>query len=227
MSQALPPGASDDSDLEADNAEFWTALLGYADADLSDVKELRALDIGCHRGGLLDRIARTRSVRTLAGIEPDERARSFAVARLRERCADLRVVHPDNWADLPSTTYDLVTCHEVLYLVADIAALFAQVRRVLAQDGVAYFVLGCHPDNPVWPRWRALLQSAQVETYEHRPFDVVVAASVAGLSCTMRPLRRDGWIRYDPTRAVFTFATSQELFDHHFRHKLVFRCARK
>ena len=39
----------------------------------------------------------------------------------------------------------------------------------------------------------------------------------------IRALRRSGWVTYDPLRADFRYPDVRTMFDHHYRHKLIFR----
>jgi SAM-dependent methyltransferase len=209
--------------LESDNEWFWAALLGLVTADLAGRSQLNVVDVGCHRGGLLEQIARRWSVRSLTGIEPLEEAREHARQRLEGAAELVRMLGPADWSSIDPHGADLLTCHEVLYLVSDVRPLLANFRRCLASDGVAYVVLGCHTENPVWPEWRAQLRSQGVDAFDHSPLDILRSAHDAGMAVTMRPLRTDGWVRYDPSRAVFRFPSVHAVFEHHYRHKLVFR----
>ncbi len=226
MSSAFLLNADADEHLESDNRVFWDALLTRIAADGEPEPALRVLDVGCHRGGLLDLVATKWPVASLMGIEPLDTAREAASARLAGRAEQLHIVSPTEWASVPRAFFDLVTCHEVLYLVADLPAFFARLRGALAETGRAYVVLGCHTENPVWPAWRELLRSSGVTTYDYSPFDVIRVAASAGLEGAVRPLRRDGWARYDPGRATFKFGSVSELLEHHYRHKLLFRFVR-
>jgi hypothetical protein len=58
---------------------------------------------------------------------------------------------------------------------------------------------------------------------DRAPFDILRVGIDAGLTGALRPLRRDGWVIYDPDRAAFKYSSVEELFDHQYRHKLLFR----
>jgi SAM-dependent methyltransferase len=212
-----------DTGLEADNEAFWEALLDHIGADVGPRAQLTALDVGCHRGGLLEKIATRWRVDALYGIEPHESAREHAERRLRTQARVVEVVTPERWNDVPTAAVTLVTCHEVLYLIEDVGHVLRQVSRVLAPNGVAYFVHGCHPESPVWPEWRRLLEEHGIAVYGHPPLDIIAAAADAGLSTSARPLRRDGWVRYDPQRATYRYPSMSALLEHHYRHKLMLR----
>ena len=90
---------------------------------------------------------------------------------------------------MPTGTIDLVTSHEVLYLEPDVPGFMRKVHRVLALDGHAYVVLGCHAENPLWHAWKSRLTAAGRTVYDHVPLDIMEAASAAGLSASVQPLR--------------------------------------
>jgi hypothetical protein len=102
----------------------------------------------------------------------------------------------------------------------------ARVARVLAPDGAAYIVLGCHAENPVWQSWKPAIEAMGITVHDRRPFDILAAAGKAGLQAVVQPLRRSGWVSYDPRQPEFRYADIEALFDHQYRHKLLFRLTR-
>ncbi|HET6332171.1 MAG TPA: class I SAM-dependent methyltransferase, partial [Polyangiales bacterium] len=60
--------SADDDELELRNAVFWEAMLDHIRRDGFAQAPRRVLDIGCHRGGLLARIADLWGPAELIGI---------------------------------------------------------------------------------------------------------------------------------------------------------------
>lgn len=217
-----------DQELEQINAEFWDALVGYIRMDFRSKPPDSILDIGCHHGGLLERLSRCWKPlipQSLFGMEPIEAARLRARLRLQGLTPNLQIIAEGGWEKIPSGTIDLVTCHEMLYLHPDLDAYMAQIQRVLSTAGRAYVVLGCHTENPVWRQWKPQLEALGHQVYDHNPMDILAAASTKGLLSAVRPLRQTGWITYDPLQAQFAFPSISTMIDHHFKHKLLFRFA--
>jgi SAM-dependent methyltransferase len=226
MSQLVPvpplQAHEDDASLEQANQIFWSSLLDHAQSEpLGPVESI--LDIGCHRGGLLERLANAFHPKTLSGIEPSTQSREQALFRLRQLAPFVTLLPPERWSEIPATSMDLITCHEVLHLVEDIDGLFGEVSRTLRSNGTAFVVAGCHTENPLWSRWSKQLRDSGQTVVDRAPFDILRAGINAGLKGALRPLRRDGWVIYDPDRAVFTYSSAEELLDHQYRHKLLFR----
>ena len=211
-----------DTNLPAVNEAFWAALIGIIDSDAHSAARA-ILDVGCHSGGLLDALTRRFAPARIFGIEPLATARIAASRRLANVSAAVTLLDVSQWDQVPTRAIDLVTSHEVLYLEPDVPGFMRKVHRVLALDGHAYVVLGCHAENPLWHAWRSRLTAAGRTVYDHVPLDIMEAASAAGLSASVQPLRRVGWITYDPRRAEFPYPDVRTMFDHHYRHKLVFR----
>jgi SAM-dependent methyltransferase len=216
------PALEDDVSLEHANQIFWASLLDHVQAGVRGPVE-SILDVGCHHGGLLVRLAALLHPKSIIGIEPAATARERSLFRLRQLAPVVKVVSPERWSEVLTASVDLITCHEVLHLVADLPDLFHQISRTLRPHGTAFVVAGCHTENPVWPRWRDQLQAAGQTVVDRTPFDILRAGIDAGLRGALRPLRRDGWIFYDPDRAAFTYSSAEELLDHQYRHKLLFR----
>lgn len=217
--------ADEDEQLAATNAVFWDCVIEHVLADRPD-PPTAILDIGCHHGGLLARLADLWKPRRAWGIEPLESARARTTARLHDRVPDVHVLDVVEWPRVPATGFDLITCHEVLYLVADLSAFMTNIHRALSRGGRAYVVLGCHAENPVWAHWKPLLAARGHQVHDHRPMDILAAGAAAGLSPALRPLRPSGWITHDPRHGEFTFPSASAMLDHHFKHKLLFRFTR-
>lgn len=211
-----------DVSLEQANQIFWLSLLEHVQTEVRG-QAGSVLDIGCHDGGLLVRLAALLHPKRLIGIEPATLSRERALFRLHKLADSVAVLSPERWSTIQAGTVDLVICHEVLHLVEDIAGLFDQIARTLSADGTALVVSGCHTENPVWPRWSAQLRTEGKTIVDRSPFDILRAGINAGLRASLRPLRRDGWVIYDADRATFTYSSAVELLDHQYRHKLLFR----
>ncbi len=211
-----------DNDLSTVNETFWSSLIGHIERDCNAPLGV-ILDIGCHTGGLLHQLSRRFNPVDLLGIEPLAAARLDASQRLEGAAATVRILDVSEWDRIPPGGVDLITSHEVLYLEPDVRGFMERIRRALAPGGAAYLVLGCHTENPLWPTWKRPLIAAGHRVYDHAPIDIMKAASSAGLLPSVQPLRRWGWITYDPLRAEFPYPDVRTMLDHHYRYKLIFR----
>ena len=217
------PLPEDDPSLEQTNDVFWQSLLGHIRRESPRVPIDGVLDVGCHHGGLLARLAEAFRPARLTGIEPVRRCRERALFRLRPLAPTVALLPPAGWAEVPAASVDLLTCHEVLHLLEDLPDLFANIARVLRGTGQAFIVAGCHTENPVWAAWSTKLRASGQTVFDRTPFDILRAGTAAGLRGALRPLRRDGWIIYDPDDAVFEYPSIDALLDHQYRRKLLFR----
>jgi len=211
-----------DSDLPMVNEVFWSSLIEHIERDCSAAPNV-ILDVGCHTGGFLLALNHRFSPSGLFGIEPLAAARLAASRRLHGAAANVRLLDVSEWDLVPAGAIDLVTSHEMLYLEPDVWDFMKRLRRVMTASGVAYVVLGCHAENPLWEAWKPALVAAGHRVYDHAPLEIMEAASSSGLLPSVQPLQRSGWITYDPLRAEFPYPDVQTMFDHHYRHKLIFR----
>ncbi len=211
-----------DRNLPIANEAFWSALLDHIESDrMPGPRSL--LDIGCHTGELLYVLSRRFSPGEVFGIEPIAAARAEASRRLEGVAATVKLLNVSEWNLIPASAMHLVTSHEMLYLEPDLGDFMKRLRTVLDPDGVAYVVLGCHAENPLWQTWKQPLIMAGNQVYDHMPIDIMAAASSAGLLPSVQPLRRSGWITYNPLHADFHYPDLRTMIDHHYRHKLIFR----
>jgi SAM-dependent methyltransferase len=211
-----------DNDLPVVNEVFWSSLIGHIERDCIRPPRV-VLDVGCHTGGLLYELNRRFAPTELLGVEPLASARVAAGRRLAGSVATVRLLDVSEWDQISAAAMDLVVSHEMLYLEPDLREFMKRLRRVLAVNGIAYVVLGCHAENPLWETWKAPLIAAGHRVYDHKPVEIMEAAAFAGLLPAVQPLRSSGWITYDPLRAEFRFPDMRALLDHHYRHKLIFR----
>ena len=211
-----------DDELPAVNEAFWSALIGHIERDWP-CSPGAILDVGCHTGGLLEALSHRFAPHSLVGIEPLEVARSAASRRLHGAAATVDLLDATGWDGVPTGAIDLVVSHEMLYLEPDVPGFMGRVRRVLRAGGMAYVVLGCHAENPLWQTWKGQMVAAGHRVYDHLPLQIMDAASAAGLMASVQPLRRSGWITYDPREAEFRYASVRAMLDHHYLYKLLFR----
>jgi SAM-dependent methyltransferase len=217
----------EDDALEHRNAVFWEAMLNHIRRDGFARPPQRVLDVGCHRGGLLARIAAQWGANELIGIEPIQAARSRAQLRLKASAPRVQLLSPEQWCQVPGGAVDLVVCHEVLFMLSDLDEFAAHLARVIAPQGRAYIAAGCHAENPVWPVWKSALEAEGKQTFTHEPISLMAAAGRQGFLAGVRPLRESGWAIHNPVDSPFTFPSVSALLDHQFRHKLLFRLVRK
>lgn len=217
----------EDDELERANQEFWRCLLHHARSEMSADEVRCLLDIGCHRGGLLDLLTRHYHPERLLGLEPLADARQRALFRLKGRAATVQILDPARWSSISSASVDLVTCHEVLHLIADLQQLMTDLSRIMRSGALALVVLGSHAENPVWHHWKSQLIAQGHEVFDHSPLDILSAASAAGFHTALQPLRRQGWVIYDPQAADFKYPSVSEMLDHQYRHKLLFRLIKR
>ena len=219
-------GRLEDRQLERRNVHFWRALVDLAAIDgVPDGGTI--LDVGCHTGGLLKSAHLRWRASKLFGIEPLATARLEAERRLAITGAEVIIRDVDGWEELRSDSIDLVLGHEVLQYVEYLPDLLAEVRRVLGPGRFAYFVVGCHTDNPLWAAWKSEFENAGQVAYDHSPLDIMAAGVEATMLASVRPLLTSAWIHHDPSASSpFPFPSMGTLLDHHFRHKLLFRFER-
>lgn len=212
----------DDQDLEEANEVFWHTFISRIRSDGFARVPRVVVDVGSHRGGLLEHIAKLWAPCTLYGIEPIGALRNRALLRLRGQAREVHMLDPSDWRKIPDAFVDLIVSFESLHLIRDLDGLFDHFGRVLSNGGRAYVALGCHAENPVWPKWRAQLEANGHAVATHWPIEILRASAQRNLMPSVRPLMDAGWVTHDP-RDEFSFETVDQMLAHHFTHKLVFR----
>ena len=102
--------------------------------------EGRLLDVGCGDGALAGRLAAQGAL--VKGVDPS----AAAIERAQEAHPDMGWALPDGDGRLPApdSSFDVVTCVNVLEHVADTQSLLSELRRVLVSGGVLLVAVPFH-----------------------------------------------------------------------------------
>ena len=136
-------GASELAD-EENRARKSAKIRAVLEAERAfDRPALRILDIGCSFGIILERITPRDSLGV--GVDMDR-----GIGRDADNLAFARA----DAEDLPfeSETFDIVVCNHVYEHTDSASRLLAEIRRVMADDGVCYFA-GPNKYEPVEPHY--------------------------------------------------------------------------
>jgi SAM-dependent methyltransferase len=207
----------DAEDRMADgHAPIWRHLIGLIME--KDLTAKSVLDFGCNQGGLLRHLYAIRPFRKALGIDIAE----ASIAKADTLKGNLPIQHEvggtvSGWAE----EFDLAISHEVIYLVPDIAAHAADIFHALKSGGVYYAVTGCHTDNPLWPKWRALVAERTNTVVQDRSItDYAKAFQAAGFKVSARKLEFDGFLPYSDNAWTPDLADS---LDYYTQTKIVYR----
>ena len=178
--------ASSIDSMEAEHLPLWRAFLRIFAPFLHP--QIRILDFGCSRGGLLSLVARETAAQAGSGfpslgvgIDVDTPAMRAQLARAAESARGLYplLYSTGSPRDFPGQ-FDLVISHEVVYLVPDLKQAFDDIFTSLVPGGRFCFATGCHSDNPLFPRWRTSLGALGVELHERSSAEYEAALQVSG-----------------------------------------------
>jgi len=103
-----------------------------------DFAGLQVLDIGCSAGFISDEFRLAGA--SVIGLDIDEPGLARARERFGEHVQFIRA--PGDDMPLPDGSVDIVVFNHIYEHVPDVAAVMAEIRRVLKPDGVVYLGLG-------------------------------------------------------------------------------------
>jgi SAM-dependent methyltransferase len=169
--------------MEEEHHFIWRAMLRTVDVDLIGT---RVLDVGCSQGGFLRMLTDEARVGHGYGYDPAAGSISVAEERREGRPLTFAVADrlPTGWAD-----FDVAFSHEVLYLLHDLQAHAADVRRALRPGGIYYAVMGTHDRNPMMPAWHRSMAKRLSMPPIYSLDDVVGAFADAGFEAHVSRLR--------------------------------------
>ncbi len=209
--------AAGEEAMQAGHGPSWNAMidaLGAVDLSTSSI-----LDYGCNRGGFLRLLHRRLPFQKALGVDIAEES----LAAARAAAGDLPVSYDHIDAlETKANDFDVAFSHEVIYLLPDLAAHAAQIHRVLKPGGAYFCAIGEYEENPLWPKWKALLEeSSAVQPYTYSSTDIAAAFLKAGFTAAIRPLACTGFAEIDEESSYF--ASPFELAEFHQRLILLYR----
>ena len=210
---------ADEESMGAAHAPIWRRMIDLAAPDLRDAA---VLDFGCNQGGFLRLLYDRHPYRAAVGIDLAHESVARAELLKGHRPVEYRVA--DRAASL-GRVFDHAFSHEVIYLLPDVAAHAADLRAALRPGGTYIAAMGCHVDNPLWPRWRkTIAESSAIPIYDHSLDEVARAFSEAGFTVAVRPLDLDAFMPVTVGGATFPKVVDQVRY--YSRDKVLFRFGR-
>lgn len=186
--------------------------------ELPPLENMRVLDFGCNRGGMLRLLYDINPFRSGLGVDRAIDSIEHANLSKGRRPVDFQVADSIPALDEP---VHFIFSHEVIYLVGNLSEHMRQAYAALSKGGVYYAVLGCHTENPLWPCWKTLIENtSQATVFDYSPEDVVNSMTAAGFKVSVKPL---GWEREpDAHMDKQWYPTPKAYKAYYASHKLIF-----
>ena len=219
----LQTWATDPAEEDAMNHEhgpFWRRMIALlVERDLFGKS---VLDFGCNQGGLLRLLYHSHGYAEALGV--DLAADSIARANALAGPVPARFEVRDSLAGLEGR-FDVALSQEVLYLLPDLDRHAREIHACLKPGGVYYAGIGCHTDNPEWPRWRALIEprsNLPVQSYSLDDFNRAFAG--AGFKVYAQQYRIDEFVPLSDDGVMGGVAATLHYYD---AVKVLFRCIKQ
>jgi len=204
------------------NLIFWMGIIRsmVMPIDRNDA----VLDLGCGQGYFLQLLYEESAFGRGVGVERDPEALAFARHHFAERRRSWPITYlsPEELdASGSDGSFDVIFAQEILWL-NELMPLARQVFQLLGEGGRAYFTMGSHTDNPLWPRRRAMMEALGYPIYTHSIDDVARAFSAAGFAVGVRRLPIDGFVMYHPEETPERAGSLSELVRTTSEEKMLF-----
>ncbi|MEM7239417.1 MAG: class I SAM-dependent methyltransferase [Pseudomonadota bacterium] len=209
-----------EDDMNHEHAPFWRRLIALmVERDLFGKS---VLDFGCNQGGLLRALYHSHGYAEALGV--DLASGSIARANALVGPVPARFEVRENLDGLEGK-FDVALSQEVLYLLPDLDRHAREIYSSLKAGGVYYAAIGCHSDNPEWPRWRELIppvSNLPVHSYSLDDFNRAFAG--AGFEVYAQPFRIEEFVPL--AQDGFMGGVAATL---HYYHavKTLFRCIKR
>lgn len=208
------------------NLVFWMGLINSlaAHIELDD----QVVDLGCGHGLFLQLLYEISPFGRGVGVDRDPTALTVA----RERLAAVRPQPPISYVsaeEFESTphpgTVDVLFAQEILWM-NELEPIARQAFALLRDGGRAYFTIGSHAENPLWPHRRGLVEAEGYTTFTHSLDDVARVFTAAGFSVGLRRLPIEGFLMYHPEETPHRAGSLSELVRTTYEEKMLFYFAK-
>jgi SAM-dependent methyltransferase len=182
-----------DDAMGSHHAPMWRHFIGLIPE--RDLSAKTVLDFGCNQGGFLRTLHAMRPFRFGLGVD----IAVNSIRRANELKGDLPVDYRmaeelARW----SGRFDIAFSYEVLYLLPDLPDHARQIREALREGGVYYAVIGCHTENPLWPRWRQhIAETTNLPVQDLSLENCAAAFHAQGFDVAARKFGYDGFCAID------------------------------
>ncbi|MBI2031372.1 MAG: class I SAM-dependent methyltransferase [Candidatus Levybacteria bacterium] len=135
------------------------------------------LDVGCASGWFLNEVSRKFPKAECTGIDPYEDAIKYG----KKKYEKLNLIVADGHdIPLPSSTFDLVICSEVLEHVANPEKVVGEIKRVMAPNGIALIEMdsGNILFRMIWYWWthmrKGVWQHAHLHSFNAKKLEKII-----------------------------------------------------
>jgi SAM-dependent methyltransferase len=212
-----------DTDFEAlmedEHTPQWLDMIRLMAED--DIADKSILDFGCNQGGFLRLLYAKKPFKSAVGAD----IAADTIAAAAEKAAHLPatfIATADISNENLNDQFDLAFSNEVVYLLPDLKKHAADIWGCLKPGGVYYLSISSHTDNPMWPRWRELIAAdSALDVQDYSLTDISDAMNEQGFAVAAQPFKTDGFLPV--SRSNDWFRTPYEVFEYHYRQKVLFR----
>lgn len=140
------------------NFPFWFSLLKEALGIVDLESASKILDFGSGGGGFLKLVDLVLPGKNLTGIEIDD----GLVSKCQEAClSNFSFINYREMNSLGDGSFDISFSQEVIYTLPDVKQHAEEIFRVLRGGGYYIASMGCHIENPTWPKRRSAIRSSE------------------------------------------------------------------
>ena len=205
--------------MEDEHTPQWLQMIDLMSEE--DITQKSVLDFGCNQGGFLRLLYLKKPYKKATGVD----IAAQTIAQATERSAAIPaefIVSADITQNGLEEQFDLCFSNEVVYLLPDIQKHANDIQSVLKKGGVYYLSISSHTDNPMWPRWKEMIEKESAVTVQNYSLtDISDAFIAAGLYVSARPFKPEGFLPVSQSNEWFR--TPQEVFEYYYRQKVLFR----
>lgn len=182
----------------------------------------KILDFGCGRGGFLRVLHDKKPFKKGIGIDIDSQLINMANTIIEnqpityEHRKDIEHLHED---------IDIAFNHEVFYFLNNLHKHARQIFAALKSGGVYYVVLGCHSDNPLWQKWKEMIeQNSNVKLQSYSLNYIVEVFKQNGFSVSGQKYMLNQFISLEEDTEYFPNITDR--LNYYWDYKLLFKFAK-
>jgi len=177
------------------NFPFWFSMLKEADEVLDISKVKSVMDFGCGNGMFSQLVNYKYPHLNIYGVEIDPSL--VEICNQNNQVSTINFIHYNEIKLIKNI--DVVFSQEVVYTQKSIDMHAKEIFNVLNDGGYYIFTIGCHIDNPTWPKRRDKIRASEKYfAFDYSLKDIADAFFNVGFRVTIKRLPLHVPIKYVP-----------------------------
>lgn len=204
------------------NLPFWIAMIKASQQVLIPNTSKKVLDFGCGEGKFLPVFNLMDNLDKGIGLELNANLVQTAENEYGEEKIKY-ILSSDEALNNYNEYFDAIYSQEVLYTLDNLSEHATKMYNSLKKGGFYFATIGCHIENPLWSKRRAIIR--QEENYSANDYSLEEVAEIffkAGFEVGLKRLPVEYFLIYHPEKTSLFSNSILDLVNTNYENKMLF-----